>query len=82
MCCLLCVAGMNYPCNQISGIRHLSSDLCFLSSDIKLRVAGYALRVAGCVYSWGIAHSRKKKMVGSWDGEKIGNFDAGKPESI
>jgi hypothetical protein len=30
---------LNYPCNLISGIRILCSVICFLSSDIRLRVA-------------------------------------------
>jgi hypothetical protein len=31
------VARMNYPSNLIPGIFYLLSDLCFLSSDMKLR---------------------------------------------
>jgi hypothetical protein len=39
---------MNYPGNLISGIRNLYSVLCILSSDIKLRVAGFWILDAGC----------------------------------
>jgi len=39
---------MNYPFNLISGISNLPSVICFLSSEIKLRVESCGLGVADC----------------------------------